>query len=118
MRAVTTFILIICLFWQSMSYAGAGISLVQDVEAAHELLHFTGDAHHHHDGDGEGFHQDDSVASVKHAMADAHAFAPALLTAAALPLLTICSDPPAGAHATEPPLPFLSGPERPPKALT
>lgn len=103
--------------WQSLAYAGAEVLGAEGEELAHALLHFEGEAHHHdgHDGD---FHQDESPDSVRHAMNDACVFAPALLTAAVLPLLTICSDPPADAEATEPPLPVLSGPERPPKALT
>lgn len=114
---LTTFLLMLCMCWQSLAYAGAEVLVAEGEELVHAMLHFEGEAHHHDGHDGE-FHQDESPASVKHAMNDACVFAPALLTAAVLPLLTICSDPPADMHATEPPLPFLSGPERPPKALT
>ena len=114
---LTAFILMLCMCWQSLAYAGVEVLVAEGQELVHAMLHFEGEAHHHDDHDGE-FHQDESPASVKHAMNDACVFAPALLTAAALPLLTICSDPPADTAATEPPQLVLSGPERPPKPLT
>jgi hypothetical protein len=116
-RRVVAFLLTLCMCWQSLAYAGAGVLVAEGQELVHAVMHFEGEAHHHdgHDGD---FHQGESPASVKHAMNDACVYAPALLTAAVLPLLTICSEPPADAAASEPPLPVLRGPERPPKALT
>lgn len=116
-RRLTTFLLMLCMCWQSLAYAGAGVLVAEGEELVHAMLHFEGKAHHHdgHDGD---FHQDESPASVQHAMNDACVFAPALLADVSLPLLSVCAAPPAEAHASEPPLPILSGPERPPKALT
>ena len=117
LRRFVAFLLTLCMGWQSLAYAGADVLVAEGQELVHAMLHFEGEAHHHdgHDGD---FHQDESPDSVRHAMNDACVFAPALLTAVALALPTICSDPPADAHATEPPPPLLSGPERPPKALS
>jgi hypothetical protein len=116
-RRLTTFLLMLCMCWQSLAYAGVEVLVAEGQELVHAMLHFEGEAHHHEGHDGE-FHQDESPASVKHAMTDACVFAPALLADAVLPLLTICSAAPADTHVSEPPLPFLSGPERPPKALT
>jgi ABC-type nickel/cobalt efflux system permease component RcnA len=117
-RRFVAFLLTLCMCWQTLAFAGAEVLVTEGQELAHAMLHFEGEAHHHHhDHDGD-FHQDESLASVKHVMNDAGVFAPALLNAAALPLLTVCSDPPTAVHACEPPRPFLSGPERPPKALT
>jgi hypothetical protein len=116
-RRLTNFLLMLCMCWQSLAYAGVEVLVAEGQELVHAMLHFEGEAHHHdgHDGD---FHQDESPASVKHAMTDACVFAPALLADVALPCLTIYSAAPAGIHVCAPPPPFLSGPERPPKALT
>lgn len=116
-RRFVAFLLTLCMCWQSLAYAGADVLVAEGQELVHAMLHFEGEAHHHdgHDGD---FHQDESPDSVQHAMNDACVFAPALLTDAVLPLLTVCSDPPVDTATTEPPLLVLSGPERPPKALT
>lgn len=116
-RRLTTFLLMLCMCWQSLAYAGVEVLVAEGQELVHAMLHFEGEAHHHDGHDGE-FHQDESPDSVQHAMNDAGVFAPVLPIDAVLPLLTISSDPPADAHATEPPPPFVSGPERPPKALT
>lgn len=103
--------------WQSLASAGLGVLVTQGKELVHAMLHFEGTAHHHDGHDGE-FHQDDSAASERHAMSDACLFAPALLSTIALPVLSTRSDAPTSAHLTEPPAPFISGPERPPKSLT
>jgi hypothetical protein len=116
-RRLTTFLLMLCMCWQSLAYAGAEVLVAEGQELVHAMLHFEGEAHHHDGHDGE-FHQDESPDSVRHAMNDACVFAPVLLIDALLPLLSISSDPPLEACSTEPPRPFLSGPERPPKALT
>lgn len=117
MRRGLSIFLVLCICWQSLAYAGLGVLVTEGKELAHALLHFEGAAHHHDDHDG-GVHQDDSPASVQHAMSDACWFSPALPTYAVVPLLSTHSALPPDAHATEPPPPFLSGPERPPRSLT
>lgn len=133
-RRLTTFFLMLCLGWQSLAYAGAEVLVSDGDELVHAMLHFEGEAHHHdhhdhhdHDGldlaadagdaHGAGFHQDDSPASVNHVVDDACVFAPALLTQALLPLLSVRAAPPPEARGAEPALPFLGSPERPPKPL-
>lgn len=118
MRRWLPTILILCMCWQSLAFAGLGVLVTEGKELAHEVLHFEGAAHHHHDDHGDDFHQDDSPASRHHAMSDACLFAPALLTDIVLPIPSVRAEPPAVAHLKEPPLPFLSGPERPPQSLT
>jgi len=116
-RRLTTFLLMLCMCWQSLAYAGVEVLVAEDEALAHAMLHFEGAAHHH-DGHDGGVHQDESPASTTHAMQDACVYAPALLIDMALPLLSVGAAPPADACSAEPPPPFLSGPERPPKALT
>ena len=109
--------LMLCMCWQSLAFAGVGVLVVDAHEVEHEMLHFEGEAHHHDEHDGD-FHQDDSPASVKHAMTDACVFAPVLPGSVAALVLSAPADLPSAALSSEPPLPFLSGPERPPKTLT
>lgn len=116
-RRFTSFLLILCVCWQSLAYAGMDVAVSDQEEQVHAMLHFEGQAHHHNGHDGE-FHQDDSPASVQHVTNDACVFAPALLIDAVQPVLTVSSDRPVDACSTEPPMPFLNGPERPPKTLT
>lgn len=120
MRRWLSILLVFCVCWQSLAHAGLGVWAAEGEEVVHALLHFDGSAHHHnvHDDHDAGFHQDDSDESTEHVMSDACLSAPALLTAAVLPVLRVGSAPPVIAHPTEPPQPFLSGPERPPQSLT
>lgn len=112
----------LCMCWHSLVYAGMGVPLAQADEAAHALLHFEGAPHHHghdHEGDEHGaFQQDESSASIQHALGDSGVFAPVLMgAAAALALLETASALPE-ALAAEPPGPSLLGLERPPKFLS
>ncbi len=117
MRRWVSILLVLCMCWQSLAYAGLGVLVTEGKEMVHALLHFESTAHHHDGHDGE-FHQDESPASTQHAMSDACLFAPGLLTETVLPVLSIRSAPPAVAHAAAPPLPFLRSPERPPQSRT
>lgn len=109
--------LVLCVGWQALAAAGAGVVLANPQDRAHAFLHFEAAAHHHDDhGDaGNGLHQDDSVASVKHVLADGSQFSLALVT---LPSNLLSLDALAHPEMREPPgwpLPFLGGLERPPK---
>jgi len=116
-RFITTLILL-CMCWQSLAYAGVDVFLADEHEQAHALLHFEGEAHHHDEHDGD-FHEDESPDSIQHAMHDASVFAPVLLIDIPGTLqLTFGTTHPSDAICPSPPYPFLSGPERPPKALT
>lgn len=113
-RRLFAFVLTICLSWQSLAYAGAGVALAEAQEQLHELLHFEGVAHHHDDHDG-GLHQDESTASFTHVAADAGLFAPALMSVPTLAFSKPMSDRPEATVMTAHPLPFLDGLERPPR---
>jgi hypothetical protein len=117
MRRWISALLVLCICWQSLSFAGLGVMVTDGKEMVHALLHFEGSSHHH-DGHDDDVHQDESPASKQHAMSDACLFAPALLTEIVLPVLSIPVPPPSVAHANEPPPPFLRGPERPPQSRT
>lgn len=111
---LTTLLLIFCLCWQSLAQAGTLVALADDVELAHEVMHFHGEAHHHNDHDG-GIHQDGSAASTQHLLDDACLYPPALPSASAvLHLPAALADPPAKASAPTS-APFLDGLERPPR---
>jgi len=69
--------LILCMGWQSLAFAGFGALVAHEDEEHHELLHFQGVAHHHDEHAGD-FHEDNSVASAVHALADASHFSPVL----------------------------------------
>lgn len=114
-RRLIAFLLLLCMSWQALACAGGTVAVAAEQELAHALLHFEGTGHHHdgHDGD---VHLDDSAASLSHATTDACLMAPGLLSATRLPLLSLDGAAPAGPIAAEPPLPFLRGPERPPRA--
>jgi hypothetical protein len=76
-RNIFKVLLILCMGWQSLAFAGFGAVVAHEEQAQHELLHFEGVAHHH-DEHGDGFHEDDSLASTMHVLADSGQFAPAL----------------------------------------
>ena len=63
--------------WQSLAFAVFVVLVVHEEQEQHELLHFQGVAHHH-DEHAEDFHEDDSMASIAHALSDASQFSPAL----------------------------------------
>lgn len=118
-RRLTTFILMFCMCWQALAYAGAGVLVAEGDEIVHAMLHFEGAAHHHddrdHDHDG-GVHQDESPASRQHLMDDACLFAPALLHVVELPLPVLQSGAPAPTAEGSAPRPYLRGLERPPRS--
>lgn len=121
-RRFISLFLVLSLLWQALAYAGGQVWLSEGVQQVHALLHFEEQAHHHgehpdHDGDGD-VHLGDSLASVQHAMHDASVFAPVLLIEVAqLSPVPLGATRPIELQAVAPPLPFLSGPERPPNTL-
>lgn len=112
-RFLTLIALLACLTWQSLAFAHATVAPQGDGDLAHTLLHWSDEAHHHHDGD---IHQDDSDESVSHVMSD-H-----MGSSMALPSCTpsVGAFSPSEALPITPqeqvPAPFLDGLLRPPKA--
>lgn len=117
-RRLVAIVLTLCMGWQSLAFAGAGVVLADADEQAHELLHFERAAHHHHDDHDDhdhGVHQDDSDASVTHVVSDAGLFSPALMSLPVLAFLQPRPERPEAAALPAHPLPFLDGLERPPR---
>jgi hypothetical protein len=113
---LVTFVLILCLCWQSLAQAGSAVALAEAEEAAHAAMHFHGEAHHHDaHGDG-GIHQDNSAASLQHLLDDACVFAPALVPGTRLPLMAPALVSPADGLAIAARSPYLDGLERPPRS--
>ena len=113
----TTFLLMLCICWQSLAHAGAGVLVAEREDRVHAVLHFEGKGHRH-DGPDGAVHLDESADATQHAMDDACGFAPALLADRALPLPAMRPAAPVESLPGEPPLPFLRGLERPPKLPT
>lgn len=122
-RRLVLLLVMLCMGWQSLASAGMQALLSEGQEKVHALLHFGGAAHHHghahhHDDASDGFHLDDSPASMQHVMQDASLFPPGLLMHVMLVSdLRLRPPPPAGAVCDTPPPPYLSGLERPPKRI-
>ncbi|MFN5510487.1 MAG: hypothetical protein ACK44L_10525 [Burkholderiales bacterium] len=76
-RFIALFIAL-CVSWQALAHSGAGIALTQEQERLHEVLHFHGTAHHHHESS-EDLHLDGSLASLTHLVVDNSLFSPALI---------------------------------------
>ncbi len=113
-RRLVALLLAFCLCWQSLAFAGVEVLVRKGEAQQHALMHFEGQAHHHHDEHG-GVHKDASGASTQHAMDDACMFCPALIQDLRLTLPMLRPDAPLEALASEPALPFLPAFERPPK---
>ena len=108
--------LIICLGWQLLAFAGFNAALSDVAHKQHELLHFMGVAHHHHD-DVAASHVDESAASVAHAVLDSSLFSPALPTLLDPVGLRIGADQLAADRHAIYAQAFPDGLERPPKYL-
>jgi hypothetical protein len=117
MRRLLAALLLLCLSWQTLASAGGGVLVQPDDERSHAVLHFLGEAHHHHDGSAQ-LHEDDSTDSVQHLLSDACLQAPALLSDAIAVVLPAVPGAPAPASGREPPRPPLAGLERPPRLIS
>ncbi len=117
MRRLLATLLLLCLSWQAVASAGGGVLVQPEDERSHAVLHFLGEAHHHHDGSAQ-FHEDDTPESIQHLLSDACLQSPALpseVAAGVLPLLLAAPEPVPG---FEPPRPLLDGLERPPRLIS
>lgn len=114
-RRLTTFILMLCMCWQALAFAGSAVVLADADELAHSVMHFEGAAHHHDAHDDGDIQLDQSPASAQHLMAEACVFAPTLIAVVQLALPSLRPDMPVATIATAAPTPFLRGLERPPR---
>ncbi|KQW42257.1 hypothetical protein ASD88_22135 [Pelomonas sp. Root662] len=118
-RGFTTFLLMLCMFWQALAHAGVAVTLAGDEGRSHALMHFEGQAHHHHDDGGtDAVHEDQSLASAQHMASDCGLHATAMMGFFGLTLPRLLPEMPATAAAAPAPQPCLAGPERPPKTLS
>jgi hypothetical protein len=77
MSQLVKVLLIICMGWQSLAFAGFDALVAHANEEQHALLHFQGVAHHH-DEHAKDFHKDNSIASTTHVLCDIGQFSSAL----------------------------------------
>jgi hypothetical protein len=118
-RGCTAFLLMLCMCWQALAHAGVAVALAGEAGRAHALMHFEGQAHHHHDnGDTDVVHEDQSLASAEHMASDCGPHATALAACAEVNLPQLAPQMPTAPAATPPPPPCLAGLERPPKTLS
>lgn len=115
-RRCLSLMLTVCLFWQSLAFAGIEVMLAHDTERHHAIMHFEGQVHHH-DEDGGVSVELDAQAGVQHLMSDASMFAPALPPASMPVFLAVGQDTMTELIRQAAPPPCLSGLERPPRTL-
>ena len=113
-RRFILLLITLCVGWQALAYGGTGVMFTDDEVQLHELLHFQGAAHHHHGLD-DDLHQDESISSLLHVVADNGIFSPALIVGSlSLAFSPTGNEPPAESLQAWP-FPTLDGLERPPR---
>ncbi len=114
-RCVVLFITL-CMGWHALAFGGAGVVVSGDKEQLHELLHFHGTAHHHHDS-GDDRQPDDAVSGLMHVAGDSGIFSPAMIVSSfTVPICSVCDTPVARPSEVRPSA-ALDVPERPPRPL-
>ena len=117
-RGLTTFILMLCMCWQTLAHAGIAAVMPDLEERPHALMHLQGEGHHHGDGDASRVHEDNSLASAQHLASDCGHHAAVLVSCIDLRLPKLPPEVPVPTAAAPLPPPCLAGPERPPKTLS
>lgn len=114
-RLLTVVLLLLSLGWQAFAIAGVPPGTQPGEDAGHALLHWTEEAHHHHD-DGS-VTVDRSEESVEHVQLGA---APGigLLTDSAWHTHAVVAEPPRELAPPAPPWPVLPGLRKPPRAFS
>lgn len=107
-------LLVLCLAWQGIAFAGAGGRWSGPGDADHERMHRE-NRPHHHGVDGK-IAPDDSVSSLLHTLADVGS------TVSIASLVTVVLLSPAATVSAKrvdaiPPVPCLDGPTRPPRPI-
>ena len=116
MARMFVIVTVICLFWQAMAFAGTRVVVATDAAEMHEFMHFA-KASHHHEAHSDDVHQDESLESMQHALADCSVF----------PALTALPEPGGKSESSPPLVPVVpslvgtvgvGGLDRPPRSLT
>ena len=118
MRRLFAVILLLSFFCQAFATARQTAAFDHDGEfhAMHAEMHLEGSAHHH---DEHGvMHQDDSLESIQHMLAEAGPGTAALFHFPQLSLLLDRSPPPAVTAESVSPSPHLDGLRRPPRLIS
>ena len=115
-RSLVVVLLVVSAFWQMFAVGGRPGGLSTPRAAAHALLHWQGQAHHHHD-DGS-VTQDGSTESVQHVAQDGVLAVNSPWSEPIVPLPPVASAYSTAADEVSGPWPYLDGPMRPPKLST
>lgn len=107
-------LLVLCLAWQGIAFAGAGGRWSSPGDADHERMHRE-NLPHHHGVDGK-IAPDDSMSSLLHALADVGSTA-SIVSVASIALPSAAPVAPVMLVAVVPTAPCLDGPTRPPRPI-
>jgi len=105
----------LAMLFQALAIAHLGSATLKSSDLMHSVLHWTGQAHEHHD-DGT-WEIDDSAAASQHVQGDQLTNPVALPDSTALTVLASFSDAPAAYAHSGLPHPHLAGPLRPPRSI-
>ncbi|MGR4867932.1 hypothetical protein ACIPRI_03565 [Variovorax sp. LARHSF232] len=116
LRRLPVLLLLISAFWQALAVGGHAQALGDLEEAAHAVIHWQEQPHHHHD-DGSVSH-DVSEESVQHIVADGCLGGAAVLPATISLFIPAAIERPFLGSEPAPPWPYLDGLRRPPRLTT
>ena len=115
-RRLALLLLLISAFAQTLAIGGHAQALGDIEQAAHAVLHWQEQPHHHHD-DGSISH-DDSDESVQHLVADGCLGGAAVMPASMPLFIPSAMERPFAGNEPAPPWPYLDGLRRPPRLTT
>lgn len=114
-RKLVVVLMVVAAFWQVLAVGGRPSVFAGSREAMHTMLHWQGQAHHHHkDG---SITQDVSRESVQHVVFDGVFASPAVASEPSLALPAVEVARPPVADELSGPSPYLAGLKRPPRLL-
>lgn len=114
-RKFISLILMLCVAWQALVFAGADVLLADEREQLHELLHFQGILHHHDEHHQGGVHLDDSPASDTHLLVETGVFGAGLMPSTGCLFTSLVQGGLPSHTAPSWPMAYLDGLERPPR---
>ena len=106
-------VLLVSVLFQSIAWAQQLVKVHAGSDLAHAMMHWEGEAHHHHE-DGS-LHHDDSDASRDHLNAEAASSLQGIASADMLALGAVAPVAAISLMASPPPSPTLELPRRPPR---